>query len=60
MTRHSIHIGIDNYEDNAITGLRFCTADIRVMAHANAICQDNGMQCPQIVMSCSGRPVKLW
>ena len=32
----------------------------RVMAHAKAICQDNGMPCPQIVMSSSGRSVNLW
>ncbi len=31
-----------------------------VMAHAKAICQDNGMRCPSIEMSCSGPSVRLW
>ena len=27
---------------------------------ARTVCLANGMQCPQIVMSCSGRHVNLW
>lgn len=32
MKRHSIHIGIDRYEDKGIQDLPFCTADARLLA----------------------------
>lgn len=32
MKRHSIHIGIDRYEDDAIQNLPFCKADARLLA----------------------------
>lgn len=32
MKRHSIHIGIDHYEDEGIKDLAFCTADARLLS----------------------------
>jgi uncharacterized caspase-like protein len=32
----------------------------RVQEHATSICQENGILCPSIVISCSGCPAKLW
>ncbi len=32
MKRHSLHIGIDHYDDNAFFDLQFCTADAELLA----------------------------